>query len=63
MADNNSGPAEAVKGAMEDVRGRAEEAIGTATGDGDLDAARNAAQADAARGATKTAEQRQISHQ
>lgn len=76
--DNNSGPAEAVKGVIEDVKGKAKEALGTVTGDGDLinegeaqqdkaeaqrDAAKKEAQAEAARGAAEVAEKRQESHQ
>jgi uncharacterized protein YjbJ (UPF0337 family) len=78
MADNNSGPAEAVKGVVEDVKGKAKEFVGTVTGHGDLasegeaqqdkaeaqrDAAKKEAQADAARAGAKTAEERQKSHQ
>ncbi len=78
MADSNSGPAEAVKGIVEDVKGKAKEAIGTITGRGDLvnegeaqqdkaeaqrDAAKNEAQAEAARGAAEVAEERQKSNQ
>jgi uncharacterized protein YjbJ (UPF0337 family) len=75
---NNSGPAEAVKGVVEDVKGKAKEAIGTVTGQGDLinegeaqqdkaeaqrDAAKKEAQAETARGAAKGAEKRQESNQ
>lgn len=78
MADNTSGPAEAVKGVLEDVKGTTKEAIGAGTGNGRLvnegeaqqdkaeaqgDAAKNEARAEAARGAAETAEQRQKSHQ
>ena len=34
--DKNSGPAEAVKGVVEEVKGKAKEFVGTATGRGDL---------------------------
>ncbi|HEV7449850.1 MAG TPA: CsbD family protein [Pseudonocardiaceae bacterium] len=75
---NKSGPAEAVKGVVEDVKGKAKEAIGTVTGKGDLinegeaqqdkaeaqrDAAKKEAQAEAARGAENVAEERQKSNQ
>jgi uncharacterized protein YjbJ (UPF0337 family) len=36
MADSNSGPAEGIKGVVEDVKGKAKEAIGTVTGRGDF---------------------------
>ncbi|MDT5012610.1 MAG: hypothetical protein QOH57_4227 [Mycobacterium sp.] len=77
MAEN-SGPQEAVRGVVEDVKGKAKEAIGTVTGRGDLieegeaqqdkadaqrDAAKKEAQADAARGAAKAAEKRQEAHE
>jgi uncharacterized protein YjbJ (UPF0337 family) len=77
MAEN-SGPTEAVRGVVEDVKGKAKEAIGTVTGRGELinegeaqqdkaeaqrDAAKKEAQAEAARGAAKTAEKREESHQ
>jgi uncharacterized protein YjbJ (UPF0337 family) len=75
---NKSGPAEAVKGVVEDVKGKAKEAIGTVTGKGDLvnegeaqqdkaeaqrDAAKKEAQAEAARSAENVAEERQKSNQ
>jgi uncharacterized protein YjbJ (UPF0337 family) len=75
---NKSGPAEAVKGVVEDVKGKAKEAIGTVTGKGDLinegeaqqdkaeaqrDAAKKEAQAEAARSAEDVAEERQKSNQ
>lgn len=78
MADNSSGPAEAVKGVVEGVKGKAKEAIGTVTGRGDLinegeaqqdkaeaqrDVAKKEAQAEAARASAEVAEQRQKSHQ
>jgi uncharacterized protein YjbJ (UPF0337 family) len=77
MADT-SGPAEAVKGVIEDIKGKAKEFVGTAAGRGDLvnegeaqqdkaqaqrDAAKKEAQAEAARGGAKLAEERQQSHQ
>ena len=78
MADNKSGPTEAVKGVVEDVKGRAKEAVGAVTGRNDLtregqaqqdkaeaqrNAAKKEAEADAARGAAKVAEGRQKSNQ
>ncbi len=78
MADDKSGPAEAVKGIVEDAKGKAKEAIGTVAGRDDLaregeaqqdkaeaqrDAAKKEAQAEAARGGAKAAEERQKSHQ
>jgi hypothetical protein len=36
IADSNSGPAEGIKGVVEDVKGKAKEAIGTVTGRGDF---------------------------
>jgi uncharacterized protein YjbJ (UPF0337 family) len=79
MADTNkSGPAEAVKGVVEDVKGRVKEAVGAVAGRDDLtregqaqqdkaeaqrDAAKKEAEAEAARGAAKVAEERQKSNQ
>jgi uncharacterized protein YjbJ (UPF0337 family) len=78
MTEKNSGPEEAVKGVVEDVKGKAKEAVGTVTGRNDLtqegkaqqdkadaqrDAAQKEAEAEAARGGAKTAEKRQESHQ
>ena len=78
MADNNSGPAEAVKGVVEGVKGKAKEVAGAVTGRDDLyregkaqqdkaDAQRNAAKRKprpkAARGAAKVAEERQKAEQ
>jgi uncharacterized protein YjbJ (UPF0337 family) len=78
MSEKNSGPEEAVKGVVEDVKGKAKEAVGTVTGRNDLtqegkaqqdkadaqrDAAQKEAEAEAARGGAKTAEKRQESHQ
>ena len=74
----NSGPEEGIKGIVEDVKGKAKEAIGTVTGRGDLteegkaqqdkaeaqrDAASKEAQAEEARAEAKTQEKRQESHQ
>jgi uncharacterized protein YjbJ (UPF0337 family) len=76
--DNNSGPEEAIKGVVEDAKGKAKEVIGTVAGRNDLvnegkaqqdkadaqrDAARKEAEAEAARAGAKTAEERQKSHQ
>lgn len=78
MAEHNSGPEEGIKGVVEDVKGKAKEAVGTVTGRGDLteegkaqqdkaeaqrDAAAKEAEAEKARGEAKTEEQRQKSHQ
>lgn len=79
MADTkNTGPTEAVKGVVEDVKGKAKEAVGNVTGHDELtregqaqqdkaqaqrDAAKREAEAEAARGSAKVAEQRQESHQ
>jgi uncharacterized protein YjbJ (UPF0337 family) len=77
MAEN-SGPQEAVRGVVEDVKGKAKEAIGTMTGRDDLvqegkaqqdkaeaqrDAAKREAEAEAARGSAKAAEKRQEANQ
>ena len=74
----NSGPAEGIKGVVEDVKGKAKEAIGTVTGRGDLteegkaqqdkaeaqrDAAAKEAEAEKARAEAKVQEKRQESHQ
>ncbi|WP_319431144.1 CsbD family protein [Mycobacterium sp. RTGN5] len=76
--DKNSGPEEAIKGVVEDVKGKAKEAVGTVTGRGDLinegkaqqdkaeaerDAAKKEAEADAARAGAKAAEERQKANQ
>jgi len=78
MADNKSEPAEAVKGVVEDVKGKAKEAVGAVTGRDDVtregraqqdkaeaqrNAAKKEAEAEAARGSAKVAEERQRSHQ
>ena len=75
---NNSGPAEAIKGVVEDAKGKAKEVIGTVTGRNDLvnegkaqqdkaeaqrDAARKEAEAEAARAGAKAAEKRQEANQ
>jgi uncharacterized protein YjbJ (UPF0337 family) len=78
MADTNKGPAEAAKGVIEGVLGKAKEFVGTVTGRGDLatqgeaqqdkaqaqrDAAKREAEAEAARASAKVAEERQKAHQ
>jgi uncharacterized protein YjbJ (UPF0337 family) len=79
MADKeNSGPAEAVKGAVEGVKGKVKEAAGALAGRDDLtregqaqqdkaeaqrNAAKKEAEADAARGSAQVAEERQKSNQ
>lgn len=78
MTEKNSGPEEAIKGTVEDVKGKAKEAVGSVTGRDDLtregqaqqdkadaqkDAAKKEAEADAARGGAKAAEQREKSEQ
>ena len=76
--DNNSGPEEAIKGVVEDAKGKAKEVIGTVTGRNDLvnegkaqqdkadaqrEAARKEAEAEAARAGAKAAEKRQEANQ
>jgi uncharacterized protein YjbJ (UPF0337 family) len=80
MTDNkkNTGPEEGIKGAVEDVKGKAKEAVGTVTGRDDMvregkaqqdkadaqqDVAKKEAQADSARAGAKAAEQRQEAEQ
>ena len=79
MTDNkNSGPQEGVKGVVEDVKGKAKEAVGTVAGRDDLvregkaqqdkaeaqrDVAKKEAEAEAARGGAKAAEKRQEAEQ
>lgn len=77
MAEN-SGPKEGIKGVVEDVKGKAKEAVGTVTGRGELaeegeaqqdkaqaqrDAAKREAEAESARGGAKAAEKREEQHQ
>jgi uncharacterized protein YjbJ (UPF0337 family) len=74
----NTGPEEAIKGVVEDVKGKAKEAVGTVAGRDDLvregkaqqdkadaqkDAAKKEAQAESARAGAKAAEKRQEAHQ
>jgi uncharacterized protein YjbJ (UPF0337 family) len=78
MAEENSGPKEAVRGVVEDVKGKAKETVGTVTGrddmvregkaqqdkaDAERDVANKEAQADSARGGAKAAEERQKKEQ
>jgi uncharacterized protein YjbJ (UPF0337 family) len=79
MSENkNTGPEEGVKGVVEDVKGKAKEAVGTVTGRDDLvregkaqqdkadaqqDVAKKEAQADSARAGAKAAEERQEAEQ
>ena len=72
-----SGPEEAVRGVVEDVKGKAKEAIGTVAGRDDLvregkaqqdnaqaqrDAAKKEAEAESARGSAAASEKRQEAH-
>ena len=74
----NTGPKEGVKGVVEDVKGKAKEAVGTVTGRDDMvregkaqqdkadaqrDVAKKEAQADSARAGAKAAEKRQEAEQ
>ncbi|MBB3605571.1 uncharacterized protein YjbJ (UPF0337 family) [Mycolicibacterium sp. BK556] len=74
----NSGPEEGIKGVVEDVKGKAKEAVGTVTGRDDLteegkaqqdkadaqrDAAAKEAEADKARAEAKAQEKRQEANQ
>jgi uncharacterized protein YjbJ (UPF0337 family) len=74
MTEKNSGPEEGINGVVEDVKGKAKEAIGTVTGRDELiqegkaqqdkaeaerDVAQKEAEAEAARGGAKAAEKRQ----
>ena len=78
MTEKNSGPEEGIKGVVEDVKGKAKEAVGTVTGRDDLtregkaqqdkadterDVAKKEAEAEGARGAASAAEQREKSNQ
>ncbi len=78
MSDQNSGPQEGIRGVVEDVKGKAKEAVGTVTGRDDLvregeaqqdkaeaqrDAAKKEAEADSARAGAKAAEERQKAEQ
>jgi len=78
MTEKNSGPQEGVKGVVEDVKGKAKEAVGTVAGRDDMvregkaqqdkadaqrDVAKKEAQADSARAGAKAAEKRQEAEQ
>ena len=78
MADSNSGPAEGIKGVVEDAKGKAKETVGTVTGRDDMiregkaqqdkadaqrDVAQKEAEAESARAGAKAAEKRQESNQ
>jgi uncharacterized protein YjbJ (UPF0337 family) len=80
MSDDKdkSGPAEGVRGVVEDVKGKAKEAVGNVIGQDDLaregsaqqekaeaqrDAAKKEAEAESARGGAKAAEEKQETHQ
>ena len=77
MADKDSGPEAGIKGVVEDVAGKAKEAVGTVLGRDDLkhegqaqqdkadaerDVAKKEAEAEAARGAASAAETREEAH-
>ena len=78
MGDKNSGPEEGVKGAVEDIKGKAKATVGSMTGRDDLteegkaqqdkadaqkDAAKKEAEAESARSGAKAAEQREKKNQ
>ncbi|MED5812435.1 CsbD family protein [Mycolicibacterium sp. 050232] len=78
MTEKNSGPEEGIKGVVEDVKGKAKEAVGTVTGREDLvregkaqqdkadaqkDVAKKEAEAESARAGAKAAEQREQANQ
>ncbi|WP_068158984.1 CsbD family protein [Rhodococcus phenolicus] len=78
MADEKSGPSEGVKGVVEDVKGKAKEAVGAVTGKDDLtregraqqdkaesqrEVARKEAEAEKARAEAEADEARQRSQQ
>lgn len=78
MADDKSGPGEAIRGVVEGAKGLAKEAVGSVTGNDELvdeakaqqdkaeaqrDAAKREAEAEAARGSAKAAEERQKANQ
>lgn len=77
MTEKNSGPQEAVRGVVEDVKGKAKEAAGTVTGRDDLieegkaqqdkaqaqrEAAQKEAEAEKSRAEAKSDEKRQKAH-
>jgi uncharacterized protein YjbJ (UPF0337 family) len=76
--DKKSGPEEALRGVVEDVKGKTKEAVGNVAGRDDLvregqaqqdkaeaerDAAKKEAEAEAARASAEASEKRQQSHQ
>ncbi|SKF00092.1 microaggregate-binding protein 1 [Mycobacteroides abscessus] len=78
MTEKNSGPQEAVRGVLEDVKGKAKEAAGTVTGRDDLieegkaqqdkaqaqrEAAQKEAEAEKSRAEAKSDEKRQKAHE
>ncbi|OMC05863.1 microaggregate-binding protein 1 [Mycolicibacterium fortuitum] len=78
MTEKNSGPEEGFKAVVEDVKGKAKEAVGTVTGRDDLvsegnaqqdkadaqkDVAKKEAEAESARAGAKAAEKRQEAYQ
>jgi uncharacterized protein YjbJ (UPF0337 family) len=78
MSDKDTGPEAGIKGVVEDVKGKAKEVAGTATGRDDLvregeaqqdkaeaqrDVAKKEAEAEAARGGAASAEARQKAEQ
>lgn len=78
MSDKDSGPEAGVKGVVEDVKGKAKEAVGTVTGRDDLvregeaqqdkadaerDVAKKEAEAESARAGAQAAEERQKAEQ
>ncbi|SLH75828.1 CsbD family protein [Mycobacteroides abscessus subsp. massiliense] len=78
MTEKNSGPKEAVRGVVEDVKGKAKEAAGTVTGRDDLieegkaqqdkaqaqrEAAQKEAEAEKSRAEAKSDEKRQKAHE
>ncbi|GJF17066.1 hypothetical protein NGTWS1803_04200 [Mycolicibacterium cyprinidarum] len=78
MADKDSGPEAGIKGVVEDVKGKAKEAVGTVTGRDDMveegkaqqdkadaqrDVAKKEGEAEAARAGAEAAEKRQEAHQ
>lgn len=78
MTEKNSGPQEAVRGVVEDVKGKAKEAAGTVTGRDDLieegkaqqdkaqaqrEAAQKEAEAEKSRAEGKSDEKRQKAHE
>jgi uncharacterized protein YjbJ (UPF0337 family) len=78
MTDKKTGPESGISGVVEDVKGKAKEAVGTVTGQDDLrregaaqqdkadaerDVAKKEAEAESARGGAEAAEQRQKAEQ